>query len=409
MKGPSYRFKLVRDTTEDSHLRFYMNYMYYQRHNELLNGYDLSVMQKRGLKHHFTEMMAEELDIETEALETGELDDHKKRELNTRLNGLLIAAKKYMLPNWRTSWLNCYRAVFFLYSAINVSIKSNILITNKEYSNLRIGQSLWFSSNSVGQKERERKHEEDVRTMLIEKRIREEREKGEKNAYLPDEHFQKMYRDDESLTEEVTAFILQEKQKIENRRLIGDPYIEALSQIENYDPVNDDHALEKMIDHFNFIAFTKEAYRAENENFLKQLEQLYRKCYKQVSSSHGVVRNENPTLIDHTYDRLIRQYDILRFYPSTEVPMIRQECIVAFLDILSATTCKDEFKERLKLIGDKFSLDKKSSPDFTISLSQKQWGMLIDIADSKFPSKIKQALNKMIRTRHKEWKQESKS
>ncbi|MDC5851218.1 hypothetical protein OPW32_18645 [Vibrio europaeus] len=385
-----------------------MNYMYYHRHNELLNGYDLSVMQKRGLKHHFTEMVAEELNIETEALESGELDDRKKKELNTLLNDLRIVAKKYMLPNWRTSWLNCYRAVFFLYSAINVSIKSNMLITDREYSNLHIGQSLWFSSNSVGQKAREIKHEKDVRTMLIDKRITEKREKGEKNAYLPDEHFQKMYRDDESLTEEVTAFILQEKQQIENRRLVGDPYIEALSQIENYDPVNDDHALEKMIDHFNFIAFTKEAYRAENENFLKQLEQLYRQCYKQVSSSYGVVRNENPTLINHTYDRLIRQYDILRFYPSTEDPVIRQECIIAFLDILSATTCEDEFKERLKLIGDKFSLDKKSSPDFTITLSQKQWDMLVDIADSKFPSKIKQALNKMIRTGHKEWKQESK-
>lgn len=128
-----------------------------------------------------------------------------------------------------------------------------------------------------------------------------------------------------------------------------------------------------------------------------------------MSSYRGIIKNDNHELINKTYERLIKQFELLRFFPPVEDPEIRQDCIVAFLDVLCITTNKDEFQERFKLIRDKFSLDKSECEDFTLDFSNKQWNMLVDIADSKSHSKIKQELNKMIRTRHKEWKVENEA
>ncbi|MDN3701006.1 hypothetical protein QWY96_09085 [Vibrio artabrorum] len=113
MKGPSYRFTLVRDTADNTQLRFYISYLYFKQNNHLLNGYDLSVMQQRGLKHHFTEIVAEKLDIETEVLENGSFSLDVKEQLQTLLNDLLYIAKKCIIPNFYISWLNSTRADFF--------------------------------------------------------------------------------------------------------------------------------------------------------------------------------------------------------------------------------------------------------------------------------------------------------
>lgn len=119
MAGPSYRFTVIRDNAESYELRFYISYLYYQTHKNLLNGYDLSVMQKRGLKQHFTEMVAEELNIETEALEQGSFGPEVKKKLQALLNDLIFTAKQCIVPSFYTSWINSSRADFFCTLQLN--------------------------------------------------------------------------------------------------------------------------------------------------------------------------------------------------------------------------------------------------------------------------------------------------
>ncbi|MEZ8862083.1 MULTISPECIES: hypothetical protein [Vibrio] len=387
MKGPSYRFTLVRDTADNTQLRFYISYLYFKQNNHLLNGYDLSVMQQRGLKHHFTEIVAEKLDIETEVLENGSFSLDVKEQLQTLLNDLLYIAKKCIIPNFYISWLNSTRADFFLYSLIKLSIKSNILITSNRYSKIYIGQVFWPKFNSIGHQTRESKLRDIKR-----KRIVKDREREGKAC------------DPELVDQLVDKLIVKDKEEITKIQKEYEPYIEALRPIEHYDPVNDPNAIEKMIDHFHTIAFTKEAYRSENIRFITQAKRLYQQCYGKVPASRGIMKNDSSELINKTYERLIKQYSILRFYPPVENPTIRQYCIISFLDILYTTTKKEEFEDRFKLIGDKFSLDKSECKDFTLTFSQKQWDMLIGITESKYPSKIKQALNKIIRQEYKSLK-----
>lgn len=407
MAGPNYRFTQVRDHTRNSHLRFYINYLYYKKHNTILNGYDFSVMHHSGLKHHFTEMVAEYLNIETELLASGEFGYEIKRTLNRLLNDLRIAAQEFMLPDWYTNWVNSERALFFFYSAIKVSIDSNILITRTRYSKIHIGQYLWPTLSTLGQQKRLLQDKENVREIVIDEMIRSDRE--EKN-YLPKSYLREKYSNDTSLTEEkVNEKLALEKEELQNIQKEYNSYLEALRQIENYDPTIDDHALEKIIDHFNFIAFTGDSYQGENARFVKSIKRLYKESYADVPTSRNIVKNDNPILINKTYERLVAQYQIHYIYTPTECPNIRQQCIIAFLDILNATTINEEFKERFKLIGDKFSLDKGDSADFTIELPTKQWEMLIELAKSKYPSKIKATLNKIIRQEYKTLKQKRNS
>ncbi len=403
MAGPNYRFTQVRDNTRNSHLRFYINYLYYQKHETILNGYDFSVMHHRGLKHHFTEMVAEYLNFETELLDSGEFDYETKRKLNRLLNDLRIAAQEYMLPDWYTNWVNSERALFFFYSAIKISIDSNILITRTRYSKIHIGQHLWPNLGTLGQQKRLLQDKENVREIVIDEMIRSDRE--EKN-HLPKSYLRKKYVNDTSLTEDkVNEILVAEKEELEDIQKEHNSYLEALRQIENYDPTIDEYALEKIIDHFNFIAFTGESYQGKNARFVENIKRLYKESYAGVPTSRNIVKNDNPTLINKTYERLVAQYQIHQIYTPTECPNIRQQCIIAFLDILNATTIDDEFKERFRLIGDKFSLDKGDSADFTIELPAKQWEMLIELAKSKYPSKVKTILNKIIRQEYKTLKQ----
>ncbi|OEE76361.1 hypothetical protein [Vibrio ordalii] len=407
MKGPTHRFTLFRDNSHDSELRFYISYLYFKKHGNLLNGYDLSVLQRSGLKHHFTEIVAESLMILTEDLENGILRDEKKREIRYLLNDLNSATQKYMLPHYCTSWINSYRALFFVYLIIKISIKSNILITNTRFSKVYIGQFLWPTLNSHGQQERKEEHEKKIRNMFIRELSQEDRQR---NSYSREGDDKQPYLTEENLTDEkVEQYLKDEEKTIEKIRSEGSPYLDALKELENYDPVNDLYARNKIIDYFNVIAFTQEAYRGENAHFLENLQRLYRQSYSELSSYRGIIKNDNYELINKTYERLIKQFELLRFFPPVEDPEIRQDCIVAFLDVLCITTNKDEFQERFKLIRDKFSLDKSECEDFTLDFSNKQWNMLVDIADSKSHSKIKQELNKMIRTRHKEWKVENEA
>ncbi len=404
MKGPTYRFTLIRDNSDESELRFYISYLYFQKHGNLLNGYDLSVLQRSGLKHHFTEIVAESLRIPAENLENGILGDEKKRDMRALLNDLKRATQKYMLPNYCTSWINSYRALFFVYLIIKISIKSNILITNTRFSKVYIGQFLWPTLNSRGQQERKEEHEKKIRDMFIRELSQEDRQR---NSYSRERDDKQPYLTEENLTDEkVEQYLKDEEKSIEKIRSEGSPYLDALKELENYDPVNDQYARNKIIDYFNVIAFTQEAYRVENARFLENLQRLYRQSYSELSSYRGIIKNDNHELINKTYERLIKQFELLRFFPPVENPVIRQDCIVAFLDVLCITTNKDEFQERFKLIRDKFSLDKSECEDFTLDFSDKQWNMLVDIADSKSHSKIKQELNKMIRAKHKLWKAE---
>ncbi|MCG6350845.1 hypothetical protein [Vibrio fluvialis] len=404
MKGPTHRFTLFRDNSHDSELRFYISYLYFKKHGNLLNGYDLSVLQRSGLKHHFTEIVAESLMILTEDLENGILSDEKKREIRYLLNDLNSATQKYMLPHYCTSWINSYRALFFVYLIIKISIKSNILITNTRFSKVYIGQFLWPTLNSRGQQERKEEHEKKIRDMFIRELSQEDRQR---NSYSREGDDKQPYLTEENLTDEkVEQYLKDEEKTIEKMRSEGSPYLDALTELENYDPVNDQYARNKIIDYFNVIAFTQEAYRVDNARFLENLQRLYRQSYSELSSYRGIIKNDNHELINKTYERLIKQFELLRFFPPVEDPEIRQDCIVAFLDVLCITTNKDEFQERFKLIRDKFSLDKSECEDFTLDFSNKQWNMLVDIADSKSHSKIKQELNKMIRAKHKLWKAE---
>lgn len=407
MAGPSYRFTVIRDNAESYELRFYISYLYYQTHKNLLNGYDLSVMQKRGLKQHFTEMVAEELDIETEALEQGSFGPEVKKKLQALLNDLIFTAKQCIVPSFYTSWINSSRADFFLYAAIKLSIKRNILITSERFSKIYIGQVFWPELNSHGQEERNNQHLDHVRKTIIKRMVRKKKkaEPWKSNAEL----------EELCLKDSPQIDKLVEKELAEQRELIGkiqkesDSFLDALRPIENYDPVNDGYSSIKILDHLNAIAFTQEAYREQNIHLIKNIYQLYKICYRNVSAYRTIVKNDSSELIDRTYERLIKQFDLTRFFPPVENPAIRQLCIVSFLDILCVTTEEDEFQERFKLIRDKFSLDKSECEDFTVALTQKQWSMLIDICKTTYPSKIKQELNKMIRTRHKEWKVENEA
>lgn len=407
MAGPSYRFTVIRDNAENSELRFYIGYLYYKIHGNLLNGYDLSVMQKRGLKLHFTEIVAEKLDIETEALEKGSFGSEVKKELQTLLNDLVFTAKQCIVPSFYTSWINSSRADFFLYAAIKLSIESNILITTSRFSKIYIGQVFWPELNSRGQEERNNQHRDYERKRIIRRMVRDKRKAAPWESIADLE--QQCREDSSRIDELVEKELAEQKELVRKIQEEHDSYLEALRPIENYDPVNDGYSSTKILDHLNAIAFTKGAYRDQNVHFIKNIYRLYKKCYRNVSAYRTIVKNDSSELIERTYERLNKQFDLTRFFPPVENPAIRQHCIVGFLDILCVTTEEDEFQERFKLIRDKFSLDKSACEDFNVALSQKQWNMLIDISKTTYPSKIKQELTKMIRARHKEWKVESEA
>ncbi|WP_261809130.1 hypothetical protein [Vibrio zhugei] len=123
-------------------------------------------------------------------------------------------------------------------------------------------------------------------------------EDRQRNSYFREGDDKQPYLTEENLTDEkVEQYLKDEEKTIEKIRSEGSPYLDALRELENYDPVNDLYAKNKIIDYFNIIAFTQEAYRGENARFLEQLQRLYRQSYSELSSYRGIIKNDNHELI----------------------------------------------------------------------------------------------------------------
>ncbi|MBF4427121.1 hypothetical protein, partial [Vibrio anguillarum] len=111
------------------------------------------------------------------------------------------------------------------------------------------------------------------------------------------------------------------------------------------------------------------------QELLLRIRSMYIKACAHVSLSWDILKTENDKLIDKTYERLQSQYQIYNLFYPAEDTCTKKKCIVTTLDLLFTTSAN--FPHRLKLLTDKFSLDKANSEDFQIALNQKQWDMLV--------------------------------
>jgi hypothetical protein len=209
------------------------------------------------------------------------------------------------------------------------------------------------------------------------------------------------YFNDRELTDQRVEEILEEdKKRLVELQQEYDPYLEALGEIESYSPANDPNALEKIVDHLNFIALTGETTNAQNQRLMKRLKKLYLEAFSGVSTSRDIVKNTNADLVSKTYNRLVEQYKVHEIYLPTEDIKAQRNSIIALLDILYTTTIEDEFQERFKYLRDKFSLDKGKIQEFSITLNAKQWEQLGKIANSSSETKIRQKLNQLLKSEH---------
>ncbi|MBD1577375.1 hypothetical protein HC723_13145 [Vibrio sp. S11_S32] len=127
---------------------------------------------------------------------------------------------------------------------------------------------------------------------------------------------------------------------------------------------------------------------------------MYIKAYANVPLSWDILKTENDKLIDKTYGRLQSQYQISNLFFPAEDTSIKKKCMVTTLDLLFTTSAN--FPQRLKLLTDKFSLDKANSEDFQIALNQKQWDMLVELAEGDAKPKINRTINKLLKAAYKD-------
>lgn len=379
-------FKLANE----SHLRFYIIYLSHQG-NKNCCLQDLALLDYKGLQHRFIETLATHLIINVDSLEKEELTPRQNHKLNRELDHLHDNLDVFLINDEYTSWLKSDREILFFHSMLKIIFISKKDILARPNDIILIGESLWPKLNNKKYKNQKNEHEK-------------------KSDY----QIQKFtdWRKTNSNTGGFSRLINRSKNTLIQKECIKDKDIsrevknsssnqtlEAIKIACTLCSTIDKKAHITIINHLTHSCIVKDIELETAQELLIALRSLYIKSYQKISLDWDILKTENNKLISKTYDRLDSQYKITNIFFPTRDPIIQKQCIITTLDLLFATT--NNFEHRLKLLADKFSLDKSNSEDHSIFLNDKQWDMLVDIAGGNTKTKINLALNKILKEAYK--------
>ncbi|MEZ8502984.1 hypothetical protein AB6D08_16840 [Vibrio splendidus] len=367
----------------ETHLRFYVLLLSYMDKKEYSDFRDLALFNYQELQHRFLEMLSFNLKVSVTALEKGELVDEKERKLDRLLNRLHDESVDNLLTSEFTSWLKNDREKYFFHSMLKVMVITKVNLVKRPDDTKTIGEILWPQL-----KDKQYLKEIEIRKGLAKDRA-----------------FERV-SDTEYATEEVGR-ILQEweeriekgkKDKLDNIRL--DSTLEAVKLVCKLCPAIDKDSHIIIINYLTYHCIAGDIKLKTAQDLLLRIRIMYIEACKNVSLSWDILKTENDKLIDKTYGRLQSQYQIYNLFFPVEDTSIKKKCMVTTLDLLFTTSAN--FPHRLKLLTDKFSLDKANSEDFQIALNQKQWDMLVELAEGDTKPKINRTINKLLKAAYKD-------
>ncbi|MEG3696119.1 hypothetical protein V5098_23675 [Vibrio coralliirubri] len=369
----------------ETHLRFYVLYLSYMDDKKEHSDFrDLALFNYQELQHRFIEVLSLYLNVNVTALEKGELLDEKERKLDRLLNRLHKESVDNLLTSEFTSWLKNDREKYFFHSMLKAMVIAKVNLVKRPNNTKTIGEILW--------------------PQLKDKQYLEEIEKRKKSA--KDRAFENISEGIRKANEEAERIFQEREDRREKRKqeefdnIRLDSTLEAVKLVCRLCPTIDKDSHIIIINYLTYHCISGDITLKTAQDLLLRIRSMYIKAYANVPLSWDILKTENDKLIDKTYGRLQSQYQISNLFYPAEDTSIKKKCMVTTLDLLFTTSAN--FPQRLKLLTDKFSLDKANSEDFQIALNQKQWDMLVELANGDTKPKINRTINKLLKAAYKD-------
>ncbi|WP_146489699.1 hypothetical protein [Vibrio sp. T20] len=369
----------------ETHLRFYVLYLSYMDDKKEHSDFrDLALFNYQELQHRFIEVLSLYLNVNVTALEKGELLDEKERKLDRLLNRLHKESVDNLLTSEFTSWLKNDREKYFFHSMLKAMVIAKVNLVKRPNNTKTIGEILW--------------------PQLKDKQYLEEIEKRKKSA--KDRAFENISEGIRKANEEAERIFQEREDRREKRKqeefdnIRLDSTLEAVKLVCRLCPTIDKDSHIIIINYLTYHCISGDITLKTAQDLLLRIRSMYIKAYANVPLSWDILKTENDKLIDKTYGRLQSQYQISNLFYPAEDTSTKKKCMVTTLDLLFTTSAN--FPQRLKLLTDKFSLDKANSEDFQIALNQKQWDMLVELANGDTKPKINRTINKLLKAAYKD-------
>ncbi|WP_116870079.1 hypothetical protein [Vibrio splendidus] len=368
----------------ETHLRFYVLYLSYMDDRKEHSDFrDLALFNYQDLQHRFIEVLSFNLKVNVTALEKGELEGEKERKLDRLLNRLHEESVDNLLTSEFTSWLKNDREKYFFHSMLKAMVVAKVNLVERPDDTKTIGDILWPQ----------------LKDKQYLEGIKERKESAMKRAFVRVSGLTKAREEAERIFQEEEEKIEKRKQeKFDNTRF--DSTLEAVKLVCRLCPTIDKDSHIIIINYLTYHCISGDITLKEAQDLLLRIRSMYIEACKNVSLSWDILKTENDKLIDKTYGRLQSQYQISNLFFPAEDTSIKKKCMVTTLDLLFITSTN--FPQRLKLLTDKFSLDKANSEDFQIALNQKQWDMLVELAEGDTKPKINRTINKLLKAAYKD-------
>ena len=369
----------------ETHLRFYVLYLSYMDDKKEHSDFrDLALFNYQELQHRFIEVLSFYLKVNVTALEKGELVDEKERRLDRLLNKLHEESVDNLITSEFTSWLKNDREKYFFHSILKAMVIAKVNLVERPDDTKTIGEILWPQL-----KDKQYLEEIEKRKQSAKNRAFENISEGIRKA---NEEAERIFQEREDRREK------RKQEEFDSIRL--DSTLEAVKLVCRLCPTIDKDSHIIIINYLTYHCISGGITLKTAQDLLLRIRSMYIETYANVPLSWDILKTENDKLIDKTYGRLQSQYQISNLFYPAEDTSIKKKCMVTTLDLLFTTSAN--FPQRLKLLTDKFSLDKANSEDFQIALNQKQWDMLVELANGDTKPKINRTINKLLKAAYKD-------
>ncbi|CAK3204986.1 conserved hypothetical protein [Vibrio crassostreae] len=369
----------------ETHLRFYVLYLSYMDDKKEHSDFrDLALFNYQELQHRFIEVLSLYLKVNVTALEKGELVDEKERKLDRLLNKLHEESVDNLITSEFTSWLKNDREKYFFHSMLKAMVIAKVNLVERPDDTKTIGEILWPQL-----KDKQYLEEIEKRKQSAKKRAFENISEGIRKA---NEEAERIFQEREDRREK------RKQEEFDSIRLSST--LEAVKLVCRLCPTIDKDSHIIIINYLTYHCISGDITLKTAQDLLLRIRSMYIEAYANVPLSWDILKTENDKLIDKTYGRLQSQYQISNLFYPAEDTSIKKKCMVTTLDLLFTTSAN--FPQRLKLLTDKFSLDKANSEDFQIALNQKQWDMLVELAEGDTKPKINRTINKLLKGAYKD-------
>ncbi|MCR9863834.1 hypothetical protein [Vibrio parahaemolyticus] len=336
--------------SDDRILRLHILYLRKQISSTQCHLTITNLIQLKGekLKQVFLESVAIYLNIGTDELFSNRLHIDTEYDLEHLIEDLIKNEINLLIPDEKFSWLNSIRSYYLVTSIINAMCKTR----NFELLN------------------------NDITQHQILKKVKGKRIDNEDSTYKKN-----------------NLHILDDFDPT-NRDLL----------FSNFEPLQankDDHIYEKIIIQFDYLVLDRRENFRTSLVLLDELKNHYFKVIDSIPLKYNVFKIKNENLINSTYQRLVKRYNIIDFLGSAETIEAKNQTIQTTIDLLYLTLDEENYTKEIKHITDKLSLDKSKANDFSISLNERHWKMLVELAGGKSDAKIRKTINALINDAHK--------